>query len=654
MPKPVKRETRYMPGLDGLRAIAVLGVIAYHLNFGWAAGGLLGVGVFFTLSGYLITDILLTQVSRGGIKLAAFWLARARRLLPALFVMLAIVMAWVTVFGPHQPSDFRMDVVSASAYFNNWWLIFHNVSYFAQFAAPSPLNHLWSLSIEEQFYIVWPFLLLIGVHLVREVPNGGNIRPRLGLVWVGLAIASAVLMAVLYVPSLDPSRVYYGTDTRAQELLIGAALATVWPSRQLRRNIAPQARRMIDWAGVVGLLIVGLMFWRCGEYSPFLYRGGFLALSLGTALLLVALAHPASKLARVIGMRPLRWIGERSYGIYLWHFPIIVLTTPEGAQQQVDIPRAIVQVAATFIVAALSWKYIENPIRRGGLLGLRERIRASKWVRGGVSRPAWAIVALVGFVMVSALAGMAGAGVGGPRGGKDIVVASTKTVKDVKVDAKHTMCKNVTYIGDSTSLGLVSPDYLPNKKERISAQFARVGAVNQHLEVSGGRSIFETIPGIPNAYDVGSSIKAGGFKGCWVLGLGTNEAADVAAGSANSFDDRIRRMMSLIRNEPVMWVNVKTIATSGPYTEPSQKAWDKALLAACDRYPHMRIYDWAHDVKRVWFIPDGIHFTTPGYAQRSRLIADALRDSFPDAGGHIASTDSSDCLVHPDQDPPKT
>jgi hypothetical protein len=254
---------------------------------------------------------------------------------------------------------------------------------------------------------------------------------------------------------------------------------------------------------------------------------------------------------------------------------------------------------------------------------------------------------------VGALAGLAGAGVGGPRGGKDIVVASTKTVTDVKVDPDHTMCKNVTYIGDSTSLGLVSPDYLPNKNERISAQFARIGATNQHLEVSGGRSIFETIPGIPNAYDVATSLQAGGFKGCWVLGLGTNEAADVAAGSANSFDDRIRRMMSLIKDEPVMWVNVKTIATSGPYTEPSQKAWDKALLAACDRYPHMRIYDWASEVKHQWFIPDGIHFTTPGYAERSRRIAEALREAFPDAGGHIDDTDSSDCLIRTDDNKPQ-
>src|SRR6476620_1473724 len=180
MPEPVKRNQRYMPGLDGLRAIAVLAVIAFHLGFDWAPGGMLGVGVFFTLSGYLITDILLSQLNaRGRIKLTAFLLARARRLLPALFLMLAIVTAWVTIFGPAQPDQFRKGVLSAVFYVNNWEQIFANVSYFARFEAEGPLDHLWSLSVEEQFYILWPFLLLLGTKLVRERPLSSGVRPRL-------------------------------------------------------------------------------------------------------------------------------------------------------------------------------------------------------------------------------------------------------------------------------------------------------------------------------------------------------------------------------------------------------------------------------------------------------------------------------------------
>jgi len=188
MPEPVKRNQRYMPGLDGLRAIAVLAVIVFHLGFGWAPGGLLGVGIFFTLSGYLITDILLSQLSqRGKIDFLRFWGARARRLLPALFLMLAIVTAWVTIFGPAQPDQFRKAVLSSVFYVNNWEQIFANVSYFARFAPEGPLNHLWSLSVEEQFYIFWPFLLLLGVKLVHERPLSSGVRPRLALLAIVFA-----------------------------------------------------------------------------------------------------------------------------------------------------------------------------------------------------------------------------------------------------------------------------------------------------------------------------------------------------------------------------------------------------------------------------------------------------------------------------------
>ncbi|MEX2448099.1 MAG: acyltransferase family protein [Solirubrobacterales bacterium] len=645
MPEPVSRRERYMPGLDGLRAIAVLGVIAYHLGFGWADGGLLGVGVFFTLSGYLITDILLNQVNRGGIRLKSFWMARARRLLPALFVMLIVVMAWVTVIGPHQPGDFRTAALSAAAYFNNWWLIFHDVSYFARFAPPSPLNHLWSLSVEEQFYIVWPFLVLLGVRFVPELASPSGVRSRLAIVTLAAALCSGILMAILYSPSLDPSRVYYGTDTRALELLAGAALAMVWPSRGLRKGIAPQARRLIDGAGVLGLLAIALMFWRVSEFSPFLYRGGFAVLALATVLAVAAMAHPASRLGPIVGCRPMRWIGERSYGIYLWHLPIIVLTTPEAAQGA-DPLRALVQVAAIVGVAELSWRYVENPIRRGALGRLWAQWRAGRWRREPVPRRGWALLGGTGAVSLMALAGMAGVGVSNePQAGAE-TVAKTVQAKPAARAPNSARCEAVIHIGDSTSEGLVSSEYLPDPRQLISAQYARVGATTQHLEVAGARSIYENFEGEANAREVAEAWKNEGFEGCWVLAMGTNEAANVAAGSAFGYEDRIASMMATIGDDPTMWVNVKSLVADGPYSAANMEDWDEALREACDRYPRMRVYDWASDAKEHWFIADGIHFTTPGYAARGRLIADALLAAFP-ASKPVKMTDADDCLVLP-------
>jgi peptidoglycan/LPS O-acetylase OafA/YrhL len=631
-----------MPGLDGLRAIAVLGVVLYHLKFGWAEGGLLGVGVFFTLSGYLITDILLNQVNRGGIKLKSFWLARARRLLPALFLMLIVVMAWVTVIGPHQPSDFRMAVLSAVGYFNNWWLILHNVSYFARFAPTSPLNHLWSLSVEEQFYILWPFLLAAALYFVPEARRKAGPRPRLAAVTLLAALCSGILMAILYHPSLDPSRVYYGTDTRALELLVGAALAMVWPSRRLTGKVTPQARRTIDAAGLAGLIVIGLMFWRSNEFSPFLYRGGFALLALGTALSVAAFAHPASRLGPIVGCKPMQWIGERSYGIYLWTLPIIVLTSPQGVHGP-NLVRAILQVAAIMAVAELSWRYVENPIRHGALGRLWKRRKAGELSGVRVSRESGVGIAAAGVVLLAAVAGLAGVGASNSPAIGSANVAKTVTAKSARRKPLATSCGGVVHIGDSTSEGLVSEEYLP-RDELIAAQYARVGATTVHLEVAGARSIYENFEGEPNAQEIAEAWKNEGFGGCWVIAMGTNEAANVAAGSNFTYDDRIESMMSTIGDEPVMWVNVKSLVPNGPYAAANMVSWDKALREACDRYPNMRIYNWAADVQDKWFIPDGIHFTSEGYAARGRLIADALLEAFPNTEP-LKMTDARDCVV---------
>ncbi len=641
MPEPVKRNQRYMPGLDGLRAIAVLAVIIFHLGFDWAPGGLLGVGIFFTLSGYLITDILLSQLSaRGKIKLGQFWLARARRLLPALFVMLAIVTAWVTIFGPAQPIQFREAVASSVFYVNNWEQIFANVSYFARFAPEGPLNHLWSLSVEEQFYIFWPFLLLIGVKLVHERPLPSGVRPRLALLTIAGAIVSSILMAVLYHPSLDPSRIYYGTDTRAGGLLFGAALAMVWPSRRLSRRIAPQARNTLDALGVLGLAIIALMIWQVGEFSRFLYQGGFVVLSLATVMVLMPLAHPACRLGKWLGVRPLRWVGTRSYGIYLWQTPVIVLTGPGSKPPEGLLGKAL-QVAAIFAIAALSWRFVEEPIRHGAIGRFFARRRAVGWKWETFAPPMRVAIVGAGLILVVAAAGMAGLNSVSAEGNAIRVeqarAAGTNKppplTKAQAEDSTKSSCKAVVHIGDSTSEGLDSAEYLPSELERIPNRYAEVGVKETHMEVEGARSIEERFEGEPNAQEVAAEWKAEGFEGCWVLALGTNEAADVAAGSKVSERERIEKMMAIIGDEPVLWVNVRSLVEAGdPYSKENMEGWDEELVKACASYPSMRIYDWAADVKNAWFIEDGIHFTSPGYAARAQLIAQALAHAFPEKG----------------------
>ncbi|MBK5232807.1 MAG: acyltransferase family protein [Thermoleophilia bacterium] len=636
-----------MPGLDGLRAIAVIAVVLYHLNVGFVPGGLLGVGIFFTLSGYLITDILLEAWTGRRLKLSKFWLARARRLLPALFSMLVIVTVWVWIGDPGQMDNLRGLVLSSTFFTSNWWVIFQDVSYFDRFGPVSPLGHLWSLAIEEQFYIIWPFILLIGLKFVP--PGVGTarstrqrLRPRLAAVTLGLALVSVILMAVLYKPGFDMTRIYEGTDTRAFGLLLGAAVAMVWPSRRLDSRVTSKLKNQLDIVGVVSLIIIAILIWQTDQYSSFLYRGGLVLLSLATVALVAVMAHPASRLGPIIGCAPLRWIGVRSYAIYLWQLPIIALTTPP-LQDGFSPVRGTIQVVAIFGISALSWTFLEDPVRQGAIGKLIQRWRDG-W------RPHWqsrtgAIGAFVALFLLITLAGLFGLSPSKPVAPlayestaadppKALLteappVVTTKSGTTEPTEPTDTECTSVAYIGDSTSVGLVSPDYLPDPADQLGGRLEAIGATDQHIDISGARSIYERVDGQPNAEDAAQAIKDGGFDGCWILGMGTNDTANQAVGSTIDSAARIERMMSVIGDEPALWINVKSQVPSGPYADANMKEWDDALLAACPSYSNMRVYDWRSKVKDEWFIEDGIHFTSDGYEARAQAIANAVTEAFP-------------------------
>jgi peptidoglycan/LPS O-acetylase OafA/YrhL len=807
----------------------VTAVIAYHLGYGWAQGGLLGVGVFFTLSGYLITDILVGQFAASGrIKLGDFWMRRARRLLPAVFVMLAVVTVWVNAFNRAFVPGYRGDVVASGLYVNNWWYIFQHDSYYSRFAPPAPLDHLWSLAVEEQFYLVWPWVVLAmvlvagwmvkrrrvrllgpGAHVGGSADGGaaatsagaagkarendylsGRARWAMAGVALVLAVASAIEMAMLYHPGYDPTRVYEGTDTRAFGLLIGAAVAMVYPTRRGARTLSAGPRRLLDAAGLAGLVVVVLLVWRTNQYSPFMFRGGLELLSVATALVVAAAATPGGLLGRALGWTPMRWIGVRSYGIYLWHYPIIVLTAAAGtAGTPVSAVRAVVLVAVTVAIAAASWRFVEDPIRRGSYrrtapaaAGAAGRATASttgavggghvailggaagsgaatdsgaddavtpdggtagsggdrELVGAGVGASAssgadassgptrsgrrfgvlTSPLAIGGLCLLatagitagvtsansgrtsntadtsaagqagaagtagaggaalaqSAAAGAATAGQSGATGSASMTssakgqgktgsaskVAVTSsgpaanaqstggytiqpvvggppttlatgaaTVAALPTPPPRTSCTSVVHIGDSTSDGLFSNDYLPDKAQQIPAQYANVGVKTTIDKVVGATSVVESLPGTPNAQTMATGEIKSGYHGCWVIALGTNDTADVAVGSEVGRAQRIKTMMGIIGNQPVMWVEVKSILSSGPYAESNMELWNQALQQALPNYPNMRLYNWPAVVQTSWFINDGIHYTSDGYAHRGQDIAEALAEAFP-------------------------
>ena len=657
-----------MPGLDGLRALAVVAVLLYHAGLDSVPGGFLGVEVFFVISGYLITALLVTEWRRRGrIDLAAFWMRRARRLLPALYLVVVATLAYAVVFLPGEVAGLRGDALSAFGYFTNWYLIFGNESYFEAMGRPSLLRHLWSLAVEEQFYLLWPPIVAVGISL-------GARRWRLRrLMFVSLAVAggSALLMAALYAPDIDPSRIYYGTDTRATGLLFGAALAFVWRpgertsreacARLARRGSRPAARFRRRWGWLrpalldaAGLAALGGLVAFClslDEFQPLLYKGGFAAVGLATAALVAVVAHPHSRVGtRLLGWRPLRWVGERSYGIYLWHWPVFMVTRP-GLDVPLDGAKLLaLRLAVTVLLAHLSYRYVEQPVRHGAIGRAWRRLRRAdaptrrdlglRWA--AFITPVLALCVVVGVAVARAEApappaylatqeihtatNPASADEAPPQnaptpevknrqnavtepapekeqagGGESQDAAEKQRPKNEQAPAKTGEGAKkdgpaapvapgpVSAIGDSVMLGSVRP---LQKAVDVSVMDAEVGMqVSYAIDVLGSRRA---------AGQLGDTV---------VVHLGNNGVF-----TRGQFEEMMRVLEDVDR---VIFVNVRV-----------DRAWEtpnnRVIAAGVARHPNAELVDWysASAGRPELFVSDGVHLQLPG----QRLYAAMIRD----------------------------
>ncbi len=627
MPQPINRQGRYMAGLDGLRALAVLAVIAYHLNVPWVPGGLLGVGVFFVLSGYLITDMLIAQWRQHRrINFKDFWIRRARRLLPALLLMIVAVVAWMTLFHPSELPVLRQDVVAAVFYVSNWWYIFHHVSYFQSFSL-QPLKHLWSLAVEEQFYLMWPLLLTLGL---RFVPRRG---PLAGLTLAG-AIASAVLMAVLYQPGTDPSRVYYGTDTRAFGLLIGAVLAMVWPSQKLSQSLSQGARNTLDVLGVVALSVVFFMFVETNQYETFLYRGGMFLLALSTAVLVAVLVHPASRMSRVFGWKPLRWIGVRSYGIYLWHYPVIVLTTPLD-NSGFHLLRAVLQVSASVLLAAWSWRLIEDPIRHGAIGRLWSRVKTRAWWlaqmrrRGAVRRSFASVAALL-------VLGVSGWGMVGLTPGDQLASQPTLSAKPASgtqatrttTASEHAGNSSTGHMGNASTVTEVyyrasGSASLSRKNRRAVVSGQGVTVIGDSIMLDAAPYLKQMLPGIVISAHVSRQM----YQAPAVIAqlkqqgkLGNRIIIELGTNGPFTKQQLISLLRSLGQVKQIVLVNTRD-------PRSWQDVVNRTLKDVAATFPHTTLVNWyaASAGHSSYFYPDGVHLNPQGAKFYASLLKQALQ-----------------------------
>lgn len=642
---PTRPKSRYIPALDGLRTLAVVAVVLYHLNLTWAQGGLLGVTIFFVLSGYLITRLLLNEVAKTGhIDLKSFWIRRIRRLFPAVVTVVVVTCALCTIFNHVMLTKMRPDILPSLLFFNNWWQIAQNVSYFNALGDPSPLTHFWSLAIEEQFYLIWPPLLFAMVSMHVSKPNTRRVV-------LGLAAASALAMMVLYNPAADPSRVYYGTDTRVFSLLLGAWMAFI-PDRDLApvrlahrlglnrlagaakhgRNAECKPGKKVDesadtapaqpsalvrfWSspasidvlGVVGLVGLAAMVALTNGYTAFQYRGGTLLCSILTLMVIAACVQPQGMVARALAAEPLVWVGKRSYSIYLWHYPLLLLMNPVANISDTPWWQYILQVLVVVAVAECSYRFIETPFRKGAfgrtVSELREGTTTpASWVRAHIP-----VCAVCGVVLVVALGGLVfvpdTSALSGE--GAEILNKEAKNEKPQDQQAADDTDKDndgfpdgsydLLMIGDSVSLRAVDSFDGVFPHSHIDAEKGR--------QFDAGRTTFE---GYIQQNLAGKIV---------VFALGTNGLvtdAQIDAIMADAGDQRT-----------VVFVNTRS-------PQPWVGATNQAIANAATRYKNVRVIDWyGYSANRNdLFDGDGTHLSNAGVAEYLKLIHDTVKKDLP-------------------------
>jgi len=630
-----------VPAIDGLRALAVTAVAAYHAGAAWAPGGFLGVEVFFVISGFLTTGMVMA--ARGQSGLGGFWARRARRLLPAAFALIAATLAWTALFESSELASLRGDALASLVMLTNWDLVLGHQSYFESFGRPSLLRHFWSLAVEWQYYLAWPALLWVALPRV----------PRKALTGIAIAgaAASAVLMAVLFVPGADPSRVYYGTDTRLAGLLVGSALALAWPNPGPR----PRSHRTglaLDGAALALLIALTASAVFVGERDPALYRGGFAVIALATAALVAILLHPSGRwTARVLGCAPLRWLGLRSYSVYLWHWPVIMLTRPRADIDLAGLPLALLRIALTLALAEASYRWVETPFRRG-LAG-----RLWRTARQGGPR-ARLRTAAVGFATAASVVVLVAVAIGAhpaappaslskshiravyaaepspsptpeptstpPSPTPEPSPSATEATPEATVAAipeTPTPAPTPIPVATEPPTPPPPPPPTPTPTERPPRAPAPVSALGDSVMLGAAAAL----PGVLGTVEVDAAISrqtaqgiavlreweaSGSLGPILVVQLGNNGTI-----TAGQFD----QVMAIAGSRRVVWVNVFV-------DRPWEAGNNEVIAAGVARYGNARLADWHSEAANGdgWFIADGIHLTWRGAEAYAAIIARAM------------------------------
>ena len=618
-----QNQRRYISGFDGLRSLAVIGVIFYHLMPGSMRGGYLGVPIFFVLSGYLITDLLRQEWQKEGeINFKQFYLRRIKRLYPALVTLLIVSSAYITLFQRSLLNNLRGIVSSSLLYVNNWWQIRHGFSYFDRFGNESPFTHLWSLSVEGQNYLIWPILFLL---LVKFVKNKERIVQTL---LIGTLI-SAVLMAILFQPGGDPTRVYYGTDTRIFSLWLGSALAFVWPTTQLSGQIPEKARQVLNLAGGIALFILVIAFFFLDSHYSFVYYGGLYLVSLVTVVLVAVIAHPGAGWNRWLTNPVFTYLGKRSYSIYLYQFPVMIFYEAKVKNVAENIwLHTLIEIILILILSECSYRFVETPGRKWTLKNIL--IQGKDWLRVPELNKQTLKRGSLLFVVLVSLIGL--------------MIAPTNALTKEQEAFQKQVLENQK-VADETKKQLTPPtveetETTEDSKERSeafqnimtrynlteeqvqAAQTLELTAFGDSVMLGATQNLQEVFPQVIvdavigrqlyNCIDELKQLEADGLlKDNLLLGLGSNGPATEA-----QFD----QLMALIGERQVYLVNTRVP------TQRWQNEVNQLLIKMSEKYSNITLIDWYSTTEGQggWFREDQVHPNEQGLIEYTSLVAQKI------------------------------
>ncbi|WP_125708574.1 acyltransferase family protein [Companilactobacillus zhongbaensis] len=629
MNKSPKR--RFIGGFDGLRTLGVIGVIMYHLNPTVFSGGYLGVPIFFLISGYLITDHFFNQVDAGEkFSLSNFYIKRIRRLYPGLLFVLLASGAYIVLFLKNLL--YHLDQIFVTNVLNvyNWWQIFNGQSYFERFANnESPFTHLWTLSIEGQFYIVWPLLLLLFIKL-------GMKKSRIFWFAMIVSVISAIWMAILYQPGVDPSRVYYGTDTRLFSILLGCGLAIVWPAEKLKVGVMKSDKWVLNIIGLLSFALMVFMIFTVKDSSAFLYRGGMFIFSVVTCIFIAVVAHPSAIWDKVLSNKLFHYIGARSYGLYLYQFPVMIFFESKFkniADHPVLYP--VIEVILIFLITEFSYRFVERPLAKASWQDVKNFFKSSTAISRVLAIVIALIVATGGYGVVKATSA--------PKPEANNSKLAQKINKNTKNNEKRNK-KAIEHLKENKDKG--SNGSMTAEQKAKYKKLAKTKPVNEEFEKYGlSQFDLQRLKDL-QLTGVGDSVMADGLNNFNQLFSDKNvvinaevsrqlsESVDilqgykdqgvlapnvmVGLGTNGPFnDEQVAQVMKLVGpKRHVFWINVFVP------TKPWEKPVNELLKKSQKKYKNLSVIDWNGYAKGHpdWFYDDQVHPNPDGSMYYSSFV----------------------------------